>query len=86
MKSILFALVLTLFTAPSPAAAQSPLVQENFAFGLHLTVNGSNAVYGLLVPAQVYQASTRPDLGDLRVFNAQKPVPHLLRPQASKEN
>lgn len=63
-----------------------PLHRADFAYGMELSVSGQGAIYGLPVPAMVYQSCTRADLGDLRVFNAQGVVPHLLRPQLSKKN
>ncbi|WP_339134880.1 MAG: DUF3999 domain-containing protein [Candidatus Electrothrix sp. GW3-4] len=64
---------------------ERPLQREDFAYGMDLTISGNHAIYGLDIPAAVYQGCTRADLGDLRVFNASHPVPHLLRPQVSKE-
>lgn len=70
-----------LTAAPCYAAAEAqPLRQEDFAYGMELAVSGKNAMYSLTLPAAVYKGCTRPDLGDLRVFNAHGgAVPHLLR-------
>jgi hypothetical protein len=46
------------------------LRREDFAYGMELTVSGKNAMYSLTLPADIYKGCTRPDLGDLRVFNA----------------
>ncbi|MCI5157263.1 MAG: DUF3999 family protein, partial [Candidatus Electrothrix sp. AUS1_2] len=62
-----------------------PLQREDFAYGMELTVSGNHAIYGLILPAAVYQGCTRADLGDLRVFNASHAVPHLLRTQIHQE-
>jgi len=62
-----------------------PLQREDFAYGMDLTLSGNHPIYGLTVPAAIYQGCTRADLGDLRVFNANHAVPHLLRSQVSKE-
>ncbi|WPD23097.1 MAG: DUF3999 domain-containing protein [Candidatus Electrothrix scaldis] len=62
-----------------------PLQRENFAYGMDLTVSGNHAIYGLNLPVAVYQGCTRADLGDLRVFNANHTVPHLLRAQVVQE-
>ncbi|MCI5139764.1 MAG: DUF3999 family protein, partial [Candidatus Electrothrix sp. AR1] len=62
-----------------------PLQREDFAYGMDLTISGNHAIYGLTLPAAIYQGCTTSDLGDLRVFNADHPVPHLLRSQVSKE-
>ncbi len=65
---------------------KKPLTRDDFAYGMELTVDGKNAIYGLSVPAQVYQGCTSADLGDLRLFNTRNIIPHLLRPQVRKEN
>ncbi len=85
MKRLLVMLLL-LTAAPCLAADEAqPLRREDFAYGMELTVSGNNAMYSLTLPAEVYTGCTRPDLGDLRVFNAHSPVPHLLRqPQAEQ--
>ncbi len=62
-----------------------PLQRDDFAYGMDLTISGNHAIYGLTIPAAIYQGCTTSDLGDLRVFNASHPVPHLLRSQVSKE-
>ncbi|MCI5220188.1 MAG: DUF3999 family protein, partial [Candidatus Electrothrix sp. LOE2] len=62
-----------------------PLQRDDFAYGMNLTISGSHPIYGLNIPAAVYQGCTGADLGDLRVFNADHTVPHLLRSQVSKE-
>jgi hypothetical protein len=64
----------------------TPLHRADFAYGIELSVSGQGALYGLPVPPQVYQECTRADLGDLRVFNSQGLVPHLVRAQLSKKN
>ncbi len=64
-----------------------PLGLSDFAYGMELSLDGPGAIYGLAVPAPVYQACTRADLGDLRVFGNQGVVPHLLRlPAVKKES
>ncbi len=87
MKRLLV-LLLLLTVAPAHCLAADetqPLRREDFAYGMELMVSGNNAIYSLTLPAEVYQGCTRPDLGDLRVFNAHGPVPHLLRqPQAEQ--
>lgn len=71
-------LLLLLIAAPCCAADQT-LRQEDFAYSMDLIVSGNSAMYSLTLPAAIYKGCTRPDLGDLRVFNAHGPVPHLLR-------
>ncbi len=78
------------FVCCSPVQASGdddnrPLQRDDFAYGMDLTINGNHAIYGLTLPAAIYQGCTTSDLGDLRVFNASHPVPHLLRSQISKE-
>jgi hypothetical protein len=89
MKSLIFITALSIFLFASLSQAgddKKPLSREDFAYGMELSVNGRSAIYGLTLPAQVYQGCTKADLGDLRVFNAKNAVPHLLRPQVRKEN
>uniref|UniRef100_UPI0040573D07 DUF3999 domain-containing protein n=1 Tax=Candidatus Electronema sp. TaxID=2698783 RepID=UPI0040573D07 len=75
-------ILLILLTAPPCWAKDEPqpLRLEDFAYGMELKVSGGSPVVSLSLPAEVYQGCVRPDLGDLRVFNAHGPVPHLLRP------
>ncbi|MCI5212148.1 MAG: DUF3999 family protein, partial [Candidatus Electrothrix sp. ATG2] len=84
-----FLLALLLFCGSPVQAAgaedNTPLQRQDFAYGMDLTISGSNPIYGLTLPAEVYRGCTRANLGDLRVFNASHPVPHLLRIQVSKE-
>ncbi|WP_417912342.1 DUF3999 domain-containing protein [Candidatus Electronema sp. TJ] len=76
-------LILLLMLAAAPCLAKDdpqPLRLEDFAYGMELKVKGNSPVASLSLPAEVYQGCVRPDLGDLRVFNSNGPVPHLLRP------
>ncbi len=75
MKSLL-----ALLLAPALClAAEQP---QDFAFGLPVQVDGREALYEVEIPASVYQGITRPDLGDVRVFNADaEPVPFALEPR-----
>lgn len=60
-------------------AADKP---QDFAFGVPVQVDGREALYEVEIPASVYQGVARPDLGDLRVFNAGgEPVPFALEPR-----
>ncbi|MBE9536446.1 MAG: DUF3999 domain-containing protein [Proteobacteria bacterium] len=53
---------------------------EMFAYGMQLEVSGDNAFYELEIPLEIYQKTTRRDLGDVRVFNGSgQVVPHALR-------
>lgn len=86
MKRLVVLLIL-LAALPCRAAEEEPLLQQgDFAYGMELTVSGKNAMYSLLLPAEVYKGCTRPDLGDLRVFNLAGPVPHLLRQPQSEQS
>ena len=74
----LLAALLWAASAFSAFAANPSL--EDFAFGLVLEPEGPGAVYQVTPPEAVYRRVTRPDLGDIRVFNANgEPVPHALR-------
>lgn len=58
----------------------APLNPQDFAYGMPLYFSGQDAVYQTILPINIYQGTTRSDLGDLRVFNAQgEVVPHMLR-------
>ena len=72
--------LLALLLAPALSlAAEQP---QDFAFGVPVEVDGSEALYEVDIPASVYQGVTRADLGDLRVFNADaEPVPFALEPR-----
>lgn len=60
-------------------AEEAPKPQD-FAYGIALHIDGQDALYQASLPLAVYRGTTRSDLGDLRVFNAQgEVVPHALR-------
>lgn len=64
----------------APAPTPGPPQPADFAFGLNLGLVPGGVIYSLDVPDQVYLGSTRTDLGDLRLFNAEGEVlPHVLR-------
>ncbi|WP_144143420.1 DUF3999 domain-containing protein [Paraburkholderia sp. BCC1884] len=66
------ALVAVLASSPTFAA-------DEFAQRFALQLGGGAAYYNLTLPAAVYAASQRSDLGDLRVLNAAgEPVPYAL--------
>ena len=63
------------------AAAERP---ADFAYGIAIETHGQHALYEIDIPAAVYRAVTRADLGDVRVFNGQdEVVPHALRPRVA---
>jgi len=65
---------------PSLAAAASAPGPEMFAFGSPLELQGNSPFYYCDLPLDIYQSTTRQDLGDLRVFNSQNQVvPHVLK-------
>ena len=61
------------------AAAGDPVRPSDFAYAAGILLHGEGAVYRLVLTPEVYDGLTRPDLGDLRVFNAAgQPVPQAL--------
>lgn len=67
-----YALVCACASAPAIAA-------DHFAERFALQLDGDAAYYSVTLPAAVYAASQRGDLGDVRVFNgAGEPVPYSL--------
>jgi hypothetical protein len=67
------------------AYAEAP---GDYAYRLPLTTAGDAAFFRVELPAQVYQGVVRPDLGDVRVFNAEgAPVAFAFmpRPAAARE-
>ncbi|MBS1158384.1 MAG: hypothetical protein H6R15_803 [Proteobacteria bacterium] len=86
MKVLSALLVVALFA--TSALAELPLQPENFAHRGKLATVGSGPFHQLVLPLAVYQGSARPDLADLRVFNARgEALPHaLLRSEARSES
>jgi hypothetical protein len=75
MRGAVLALVLWLL--PAPLGAQ--VAPEDFARGADVQAEGGS-LFRLLLPDDVYETVTRPDVGDLRVLNAAGDVvPHALR-------
>lgn len=59
---------------------EEPMRPNHFAYGRQIQTNEEGALFSLTIPDYVYQSVTRPDLGDLRVFNgSENAVPHSLR-------
>jgi len=80
MKWLLWALL-----APALCAASEK--PQDFAFGVPVQTDGREALYEIELPASVYQGVTRPDLGDMRVFNAGgEPVPFALEPRPARRS
>jgi hypothetical protein len=62
---------------PALAAAQT---LQDFARGIEIRTEAGSSIYRAPLPDDVYATVSRPDLGDVRVFNAAgEPVPHALR-------
>lgn len=79
MKKLAFLLLLSLLP---PRLAPATLVPDDFAFGMPVSLAPGSAAYRIVLPQKVYETVARPDLGDIRVFNANTvAVPHLLRRQ-----
>ena len=71
--------------AAAGAQAERP---SDYAAGVPLTPSGSGPFQRVAVPAAVYEGTVRPDLADLRVFNADGevvPFAWLPRPAATRE-
>lgn len=75
-------LILLLILLPTVVhAAERP---KDFAYGMAIQTDAAPALHEIDIPAAVYRAVTRADLGDLRVFNGQgEVVPHALRPRVA---
>jgi len=72
-------LVLLLIATTGEAA-----VPDDFAYGLSLDVEGHSALWQLALPSDIYRRVTRPDLGDMRVFDAAgRVMPHALQQPAA---
>ncbi|WYD79996.1 MAG: DUF3999 domain-containing protein [Candidatus Electrothrix gigas] len=62
-----------------------PLQRDDFAYCMELSISGKSSMYRFILPATVYQGCTRADLGDLRVFNSNYPVPYIIQSQNRKQ-
>jgi hypothetical protein len=63
-----------------PSVASADVTVNDFAYGIRIDVPGGTAIGAMSLPEAVYRNTFRPDLGDLRVFNARgEPVPHMIR-------
>jgi len=80
-----FCALLGLCLLPSLAATSAAQSAEPFAKEFALDLEGQAAYYAVILPQEVYGASLRNDLGDLRILNgAREPVPYSLEaPSAS---
>jgi Protein of unknown function (DUF3999) len=72
------ALWLIVVFAPMLAYAQAS--RSDFVRGAEIRTDAGGSLYRVLLPDEVYDTSTRGDLGDIRVLNARgETVPHTLR-------
>ena len=73
-------LALSILVAQQPVPEKHVTVhREDFAYGARLQTEPGHALQRLVLPASIYDAITRPDVGDLAVFNASgAQVPHAL--------
>lgn len=79
-------ILLTIVTISTSALADDSPNVNDFARMMPLTLSGTGALYELLLPTEVYNLSTRRDLGDVALFNgAGEIVPFtLLQPSPVK--
>lgn len=76
MKKI-FLLLLLFFSAT--VIAEEPEL-EDFAYSMPIITDGNAPMYHLQIPEQVYNNTTQPELGDIRIFNRDKQrVPFVIR-------
>jgi hypothetical protein len=77
MKTV--AVLLMFLQTVTAGAAEGP---HDYAYGIAIHADATEALQEFEVPAAVYRGVTRNDLGDVRVFNGQgEVVPHALRPR-----
>jgi len=64
-------------------AQATPPAPNDFAYGMKVETEGQASIWKIRLPEDVYRKATRPDLGDIRVFDASgQIVPHMLgRPE-----
>jgi hypothetical protein len=80
-------ILLTLLSLASGtlAAAEQQLAPNSFGFGREFETSEPGALFDAVLPSEVYARLTRPDLGDLRVFNSAGDIlPHALQIQQGK--
>ncbi len=70
LVTVLAFLVWPLTLSAAAWASGDDLKPQDFAYGLTLSTDGQSSVYETKLPVDVYRGLTRPDLGDLRVFDA----------------
>jgi hypothetical protein len=85
MKPRALALLLLGLATSAVGVEQAPPKPLDFASGIPLELEPGHALYEVVLPSAVYRGVVRPDLGDVRVFNAadQVAVHTVRRPPAS---
>jgi hypothetical protein len=85
MKPRVLALLLVSLATSATGTEQAPPKPLDFASGIPLELESGHALYETVLPTAVYRGVTRPDLGDVRVFNAagQIAAHTVRRPTAS---
>jgi hypothetical protein len=85
-KRLTSIVILLAFVGAMTAQAVTP-VPSDFAYGIELDTPGQASLWQLWLPEEIHKNAVRPDLGDLRVFDASGMImPHILRsPEAGKE-
>jgi hypothetical protein len=80
MKCRIAIALATALTAVLAVPLSAGQLREDFARGITVEVGDDGPLFELSVPAAVYDTVTRPDVGDLRVFNRDGTVvPHAVR-------
>lgn len=75
----------SLLLAANAVSGASP-TPDDYSQGIEIATPGGMPLVETAVPDAVYQAVTRADLGDVRVFNAEGlPVPHAFCSSPSTE-
>ncbi len=73
----LLILIAILFAAQVSAAEYQ---KDDFAFGYNVEVDGSGAIYSVVLPRDVYSGSVQTGLADIQIFNNNgEVVPHEIR-------
>lgn len=69
------------FLSPAMSVQAEELTTMDFSSGYYLEIDNDGPFHSLELPAEVYRAVRRADLGDIRIFDSTgEVVPHGLRP------
>ncbi len=64
----------------SVQVSEAQYQKDDFAFGYNIEVDGSGAIYSVVLPREVYSGSVQAGLVDVRIFNSNgEIVPHEIR-------